>query len=539
VISQSQSRSQASAGIDGWLVFSTLGCLLILAPLAIVFWGALTPGDEWPHIQSTVLPRYVANTLVLLLGVGLLSFILATPTAWLITEFRFPGRAFWSWALVLPLAIPSYIAAFTYFGFLDELIPLIVLVRSHFGLEASLQLEAVMRYSLLILLMSSVLQPYLFLSLRTAFARQPAIYAESARLLGSHRFTAFRKVTLPLARPALIAGLSLISMEVINDYGAVNFFGVPTLTEGIFRTWFGLEDRHSALRLALLMVTIVAVVLVVEHWLRRRSRFADSGNSARAKVRSALDLRGALLANSVCAIPFLLGFGYPVYRLLSWWALTWDRFDYGSFYRQAATSSALALLTAVVVAGMALVFAYAARISPRQWQRRLIGVSSLGYAIPGAVVAVGVMVLVGRMDQLSAPHVLLGGTWMALSFAYAIRFLTVAFQPLQAAMSGTGSELHEASGCLGKSNTETFLRIHLPLLRYTLAAAMLLVFIDILKELPLTLIMRPSNFESLATFAYGLAKEGQIQDCALPSLIVVLLGGLAVTLTNRWLDTDQ
>ncbi|MDG1241865.1 MAG: iron ABC transporter permease [Opitutae bacterium] len=526
---------------DFWSVAVVLCALLLLAPLIAVFIGVFQPTEEWQHLASTVLPGYLLNTLILILGVGLVSVLFAVPTAWFVATYEFPTRRFWKWALVMPLAVPTFASAFAYLDVLELSIPLIVKVREVWGFDASQWIERLVRYGMLILLLSSVLYPYLYLSLRSTFSKQQGVYFEAGRMLGKRPASIFRRIALPMARPTLIAGLSLVVMEVVNEYGAVNLFGVPTLTEGIFRTWFGLGDRASGLRLAVIVVVLVFAVLAFEVWQRRRLRYVEGAQSNIAHRRVRLCWRRAWLIVVLCALPVLIGFIFPVLRLIYWAIVATDTFDFVGFLSQAGSSLGLALMTALSLSIVAFFLAFSVRVRGDSSVGKLVQSATLGYAIPSVVTAVGVMVLLGSIDQLfadSSLSLVLSGSLFAIGFAYMVRFMTVAYQPLNGSMQAVCSTLHEASRTLGQGNWQSLTRIHWPLLRINILACATLVFIDIMKELPLTLVLRPSDFETLATFAFGFAKEGYIYDCALPSLLIILLGVWGLLVIERWVDKD-
>ena len=534
-----QNRKQLQ--IDFWSVAVVLCALLLLAPLIAVFIGVFQPTEEWQHLASTVLPGYLLNTLILVFGVGLVSVLFAVPTAWFVATYEFPTRRFWKWALVMPLAVPTFASAFTYFDVLELSIPLIIKVRDAWGFGASQWVERLIRYGMLILLLSSVLYPYIYLSLRSTFSKQQGVYFEAGRMLGKRPSSIFRRVALPMARPTLIAGLSLVIMEVVNEYGAVNLFGVPTLTEGIFRTWFGLGDRASGLRLAVIVVIIVFAILAFEAWQRKRLRYVEGAQTNVAHRRVRLGWRRAWIVVFFCALPVLIGFVFPVLRLVYWAIAATEGFDFVGFLGQAARSLGLASATALLLSVVAFFLAFSVRVKGDSKVCKLVQASTLGYAIPSVVTAVGVMVLLASIDHLLSDvslSLVLSGSLFAISFAYMVRFMTVSYQPLNASMQGVCTTLHEASRTLGQGNWQSLTRIHWPLLRINILACATLVFIDIMKELPLTLVLRPSDFETLATFAFGFAKEGYIYDCALPSLLIISLGVWGLLVIERWVDKE-
>tara|TARA_Y100000588_G_C14277234_1_gene934984 strand:+ start:4845 stop:6473 length:1629 start_codon:yes stop_codon:yes gene_type:complete len=533
--------------LDFWSSSAFVLGLILLLPLITVLVGLADVGPKWDHVKSTVLASYVFNTFILAVAVTFLATLFAVPAAWFVSAYEFPGRRIFVWTLVLPLAIPTYVAAFVYYQFTEAAIPLLIHIRSSWGIAAFQISELFLRFGLLVLLMASVLYPYIYLSARASFSQQRKRLIEAAQSLGHGPWSVFFTVALPLARPVLVAGASLVVMEVINDYGAVHFFGVPTLTEGIFRTWFALGDRASALRLAGFIMLAVFLVLLLEQNLRGRARYADP--SSRLSVSPLQRLRGihAFLATSICFIPLSLGLLFPTGQLLIWASKNWAKVFKADFAGHLINSMLLALVTAGVLTSLALLLSYAAKLHPVKWLRTVNGLASLGYAAPGAVVAVGVMTTVGSFDRFinslldptQFPVFVLSGTILVIGFAYCVRFLAVSLQPVRGGLSRICGTLDEASFSLGRGPGETLWRINIPLLSGTLLVAFMLVFIDILKELPLTMILRPANFETMATAAFSLAKEGRIYECAVPSIILLFAGGFGLIAIKRFLLPEQ
>lgn len=529
--------------LDFWSIATALFAVMVLVPLGTVLLGLGRSGPEWGHIQETVLNTYLLNTLILIASVSGLALLMALPTAWLVAAFDFPCRRFFEWALILPLAIPTYVAAFAYIKVPEKAIPLLVWIRTTFGPETFFQAEMFLRYGLLSLLLAGVLYPYLFISARASFSRQQGAVIEAAQLLGCRPVPVFLTIALPLARPAIVAGLSLVIMEVVNDYGAVHFMGVPTLTEGIFRTWFGLGDRASAVRLAGIVMVVILALIMMERFQRGRARFVEDASHSRPLARHRLPFGQGLIATFTCALPFAIGFVIPVFQLI-YWAIALEGTWQIRSWQLLGNTVWLSLATAVVLTSIALIIAYAWKLHNVAWLRALSRLATMGYAVPGAVVALGVMLSFGWMDartsewhrRVGLPEVFLSGTLVAIGFAYIVRFLAVAFQPLQAGMERICGSLDEASRVLGRVPLATLWRVNLPLLRGTLFGALMLVFVDILKELPLTLILRPANFETLATLAFGMAGEGRIQESAVPSLLIIILGAVGLMLLNRFMN---
>ncbi|MDF1656008.1 MAG: iron ABC transporter permease [Verrucomicrobiales bacterium] len=523
---------------DSWGISVGVFTALICLPIFAVLIHLTKEGPEWAHLVETVLPRYLINTAVLVVGVTAAALLMGVLPAWLVTVNNFPGRGLFCWMLILPLALPSYVAAFVFYQGPEAAIPLLIWIRTNISVDAFLKTELVIRYGLLILMMSAVLYPYIYLACRAAFSQQGRTLIESARCLGDRPGAVFFRVAIPLARPAMVAGSALVIMEVINDYGAVHFFGVPTLTEGIFRTWFGMGDKVSALRLAGIVMLAVAALLIVEQLLRGKARYVEAEGSSIPLVRKTLSGGRAAAAFLCCLIPLTIGFLYPVGRLVhwSWLNLTSDRGVSLTFGDSLVRGLVLAGATALVVTLLASFFAFAVRLRENPVRKSCFRLSTLGYATPGAVIAVGVLVVFGGLDRLEIRWIpLFSGSLFLIGFAYLVRFIAIPLQLSRAGMDRLGPSLGEASRLLGWAPFTTFLRIDLPLLKGPLLAAAMLLFVDILKELPLTLILRPANFETLATSAFSLAKEARLQACAVPSLMIVAAGAVGLLIMNRWL----
>jgi len=524
---------------DRWGLGVVLVAALVFLPLFAVFSHLGRESEEWSHIAETVLPGYLWNTLVLVVFVSLVSLLFGVFPAWLVSAYDFPARRILGWALILPLSIPTYAAAFVFYQGPEAAIPLLIRIRTAYGPDAFFAAERILRYGLLVVMMAAVLYPYIYLACRATFTMQSRSMIEAARCLGRSPGRVFFGTALPLARPAIVAGTALVVMEVINDYGAVHFFGVPTLTEGIFRTWFGMGDRVSALRLASIVMLAVGVLLVLEHALRGRARYVEAEVSAIPLARRRLRGWRAWTSTSICLFPVAVGFLFPVWRLGTWaWA------DYRS--TEGITFEVglpllrglgLAGATALFVTLLAAIFVYAVRLRESRLRRLMERGAGLGYATPGAVIAVGVLVVFGALDR-SGPAALplFSGTLLAIGFAYLVRFFAIPLQFSRAGMDRLGRPLEEASRILGKSPLATFVKIDLPVLRGPLLAAAMLLFVDILKELPLTLILRPANFETLATTAYGFAVEARLQACAVPAMMMIAASAAGLLVMNRWMS---
>jgi len=535
---------------SGWTVGICAIALLMASPLIAVLVGAFFHVGEasadavWRHLATTVLSGYVLNSLGLMVGVGIGVLVLGVSTAWLVTLCQFPGRRLFEWALLLPLAAPSYLLAYTYTDFLDYFGPVQTGLRTLFGWQSANDywFPSVRSLGGAILLFSLVLYPYVYMLARVAFSEQSLCTVEASRALGCSPWRSFFTVALPLARPAIAAGTALALMETLNDFGTVQYFSVPTFTTGIYRTWFGMGERLAATQLASVSLLFIAVLIGLERWSRRQARYYQSGGQQQSPC--AYSLRGgrAIAAIAVCTAPIVLGLLIPAGILLELTVTNWrDTFD-DDFVNLASHSLILAAVTAFLGIVLSLVLAYGARLQPGRGVRLGIQVSSLGYAIPGAVIAVGIMMPVGRLDNAIASWsqawfgvstgLLLSGTVTALVFAYLVRFLAVALNTVESGLTKIRPTLDDASRCLGNSPTQTLTQIHVPLLSGSLLTAAVLVFVDVMKELPATMVIRPFNFDTLAVRVYQYASDERLAEAAAPALAILGVGLLPVILLS-------
>lgn len=522
----------------GWAALALGLATLLALPVLTVPIGALAPaGAAWPHVVETLLPRYFGNTLWLLLASGSLALVIGAGSAWLVAMCDFPGRRMLRWALVLPLAVPAYMAAYVYAAMGDVTGPVQRVLRALLPGQADTYFYwDLMRIEVVAVIFGLVLYPYVYLPCRALLESRAGRTLEAARMLGRSHFAVFRTIGLPLARPALAGGLALVLMEVINDYGAVKYYGVQTFTTGIFRAWFTLGDLDTAVRLAGLLMLLVFTLLLLERWQRGGARYAAAGNGQ----ATAYPLRGgrAWLATAFCALPVLFGFLVPVAQLGAWTWQTAPQIVNVEFLRLTANSLALAALAGVLAVLVALLIAYASRLDRTRLTRGATRVAMLGYSVPGAVIAVGMLTVTLALDRSigDGARLWLTGTLAALVAAYVVRFMAVAYLPVEAGMERIGERLTEASRMLGARPLRTLLRIELPLLKGTLIAAATLVVIDVLKELPLTLILRPFNFDTLATRAFQLASDEQVAQSAPAALLVIACAAAVVVVLHNSLE---
>jgi iron(III) transport system permease protein len=522
--------------IDAWSAGSILLAGALSVPVLVVAASVFYPaGEVWRHLYETVLLDYISNSLTLMLGVALGTLLLGVSTAWLTVNCRFPGVRFFEWALLLPLAVPAYIIAYTYAGMLDFAGPVQSALRELFGwARGEYWFPEVRSLPGAVVMLSLVLYPYVYLLARTAFLEQSAVAIDIARTLGCGPWGTFYRVTLPAARPAIIAGLSLALMETLADYGTVQHFGVAVFTTGIFRTWFGLGDSSAAAQLAAVLLGFVFTLVLVERWSRRGARYTQLGSRSRPIDVRQLHGVQALAAISICLLPLLFGFLLPGAQLLTWAARTWQLTLNARFAELVLHSVTLASAAAVLALLLAVMLAYIGRSNPTRVVRVATRVAAMGYAVPGTVIAVGILVpfawVDNTLDDLMteafgiSTGLLFSGTLFALLFAYTVRFLAVSLQTVESGLGRVTQAMDEVGRSLGSRAHEVVWHVHVPILRGSLLTAVLLVFVDVMKELPATLILRPFGFNTLAVRAYELASDERLEDASTAALAIVLAG---------------
>ncbi len=542
----------SSPRID-WLVWLALAVAALVAVPIVAVGSSLFSGGTgatWAHLAANLLPELIRTTLLLCLGSATGAALLGVGSAWLVTHFDFRGRRTLEWALVLPLAMPAYVMAYTYTDLLQFAGPVQTALREATGWRRDdYWFPEIRSLGGAMLMFACVLYPYVYLLARTAFIERGTAALEAARSLGLSPLRSFLRVSLPMARPAIAAGLALVLMETLADYGAVSYFAVQTFTTGIYRAWFALGDRTAAAQLATCLLGFVLLALALERSSRGRARYAAGG--VRRAAGRGVALRGApaALAVAACGLPLLAGFIVPFGVLLR---LAFNRGDaqFGPrFAALAGNSLLLATVTAVFAVGLALLLAYALRLDRRPATRLAHGLAGLGYALPGSVIAVGVLIPLARLDNAIVQWLreavgwqgglLLTGSIAALVYACVVRFLATALQTVDAGLHRITPNMDAAARSLGLTPAATLQRVHLPLLRRGLLTAALLVFIEVMKELPATLVMRPFNFDTLATQAYMLASDERLAEAATASLAIVAAGLLPLMLVCRQIAAER
>lgn len=525
-----------------WRLLSLPVATLVAAPLLLVFSGWLQPENEvWQHLASTVLGDLISNTAQLLIGVACGVLLLGVGLAWLTSLCDFPGRHFFDWALMLPLAVPAYVLAFVALGLLDFSGPVQSELRELFG-RGMVTLPEIRSTGGVIAVMTLTLYPYVYMLTRSAFLTQGRGTLEAARILGLSRSGAFFRVALPMARPAIVAGTSLALMETLADFGTVAVFNYDTFTTAIYKAWFGLFNLPAAGQLASLLLLFVALALTAERRFRGKARFHETTRTAGA-VRLRLTGWKGLLATAFAGTVLALGFVIPVIQLGFWaWEVIRDDLD-GRYLELLFNTLALGGSAALVTVSAALLLAFSKRYGKDPLTKTAVHTATMGYALPGSVLAVGIMMAFTGMDNfiVSVAHTvgiddagpLFGGTIAALLLAYLVRFLAVAFGPLDSGLERIRPSLPEAARSLGAKFRELLFRLYLPLLRPGLLTALLLVLVDVMKEMPATLLLRPFGWDTLAVRIYEMTSEGEWERAALPAITLVLLGLLPVIVLVR------
>jgi iron(III) transport system permease protein len=500
-------------------------------------------GEVWKHLAQTVLWRYITNSFWLMIGVGCGVLVIGVGTAWLVTMCRFLGSRLFEWALLLPLSAPAYVLAYTYTDFLDFSGPVQTALRNLFGWGyGDYWFPNVRSLWGAIAMLTLVLYPYVYLLTRVAFLEQSVCTLEASRTLGCGPWRSFATVALPLARPAIVAGLALALMETLNDFGTVQYFGVDTFTTGIYRTWFGLGERVAAAQLAAFLLLFILWLILLERWSRRRARYYQ--NTARYRRLPSYQLRGirAVGAWFACLVPVSLGFLLPAAVLLEMTLKNATTTLDERFWGFARNSFILAVITAALGVIIAVVMAYGLRLRSNVGMRFATRIASMGYAVPGSVIAVGILIPIGRLDNAIdawmranlgiSTGLLLSGTITALVFAYLVRFLAVSFSTVEASLGKIKPSLDDAARSLGHGPTSTLVKVHAPIMWGGLLTAGMLVFVDVMKELPATLIVRPFNFDTLAVRVYNLASDERLAEAAGPALAIVVVGIIPVILLS-------
>lgn len=530
---------------NAWTIFVVAIAFLISAPVIFVLSSIFSDtGEIWSHLASTVLPRYLLNSFILMLGVGCGVSVIGVGAAWLVTMCRFPGSRIFEWAMLLPLATPAYILAYTYTELLEFYGPVQMWLREIFGWTSVSDYWFPQIRSLggAIALLTLTLYPYVYLLTRVAFLEQSTCTLEASRSLGANPWRSFFTIALPLARPAIMAGLALALMETLNDFGTVQYFGVDTFTTGIYRTWFGMGERVAAAQLAAVLLLFILWLILLELWSRRQAKYYQTTSQQQQLKRFPLDGIRGIATSFACLFPVFLGFLLPAGLLLEMTITESGASFRGRFWDYASHSLTLAGITAVLGVVIALLMAYGVRLNPNWGMGVSTRIAAMGYAIPGSVIAVGILIPIGTIDNAIdgfmrsmfgiSTGLLLSGTMTALVFAYLVRFMAVAFGAVESSLVKIKPSLDDASRSLGYGVTKTLIKVHVPMMWGGLLTGAMLTFVDVMKELPATMVIRPFNFDTLAIRVYNLAADERLSEAAGPALAIVLVGIIPVIILS-------
>ncbi|MDP5254030.1 MULTISPECIES: iron ABC transporter permease [unclassified Vibrio] len=534
-----------------WLLASTVLAILTLAPITAIFSLSLSPSDGlFEHLQQTVLPTYIKNTFLLTSYVLLGSAILGVPTAWFMAMCQVPGERYLQWLLVLPLAMPGYIMGYIFTDWFDFAGPVQVLLRHWFDWQAGQYwFPDVRTLPGAAIVLSLGLYPYVYLLCRNAFKEQSNHLLKSAQLLRHGSIARFMLVSMPLARPSLVVALSLVAMETIGDFGTVSFFAVNTLTTAVYDTWLGYSDLNAAAKIAASMLGAIVILLALERFSRRKQRLFQAQNSVENIEKFALSTAKKIAVLCWCWGIVFLAFFAPFVQLFryayQYFAQSWST----SFSEFTANSLSVSAIAAVLAVGLSLIVTLNARLHARPSQYLQSRFSSLGYALPGTVLAIGVMSFLLMMDHqindiaeffhLDKPGLILSGTMFAIIFAFVVRFSTIAIGTIESHLAKISPSLDMAAQSMGYRSLAMLARVHFPLLKRPMLIAGLLVFIESMKELNAALLLRPFNFETLATYVYNFASDEQLELAALPAILLVLVGVVPLVLINRSLERSR
>lgn len=522
-----------------WALLSTLGVVLILAPTLDVLLKIFEePNENWYHVKEFLLKDYTINSLKIAFFTAIFTLILGVILAWLISMYDFPFRKFFSLSLVLPIAIPGYIAAYTYAGIFSYTGIIQKTLRNNFSIFLDPKYFDIMSLKGAVFIFTFFLFPYVYITTKAFLENQSSALIENARMLGHNSFSIFTKIILPISRPSIIAGVSLVILEVFSDYGVVNYFGVSTFSTAIFKTWYGMGDIDTAVKLSGILMIFVVAIFIFENILRGRRKYSSSNSKVRPLKRQKLSGKKALIAFLSCFIVFLISFLIPVLQLISWAIFSYKNVLNHDFLKLLRNTILVASIATLIIIIVSIIIGNFCRINKSKISKIFSKIATLGYSIPGAIIAISVIVFFISIDRslvdiyiifgVTSKTLILSSSLTMLIFAYIIRFLAVGFNNVQAGFEKVGFKYFEASRLLGYGITETFLKVDLNMIKGAIVSGGILTFIDIIKELPLTMTLRPFNFDTLATKAYEFANDERVYEAAIPSLIIIGISMISI-----------
>ena len=529
--------------INFWIIFPIIVFVFFLMPLIAVLSSLFGEySDNWSHLYNYVLFDYMKNSAVLVFGVSIMALIIGAGSAWLVSNFDFLGKRFFEWALILPLSIPPYILAYTFTGLFDSYGTLNNLIRNIFELEQSyIFFPSIRNIWGAILVFSFTLYPYIYLVTRSAFLNQSRSTLEAGRILGLSRFEISFKLAMPMIRPAIIGGLMLVIMETLSDFGAVEHFSIPTFTTGIFRTWYGMGDLLTAMQLSSFLLILIAIFLFIENKSRRNADFVSDSSTHRPIQIERLNSKYSVLAFVFCSIPLLVGFILPTSELLVW-AIYYNPSFFDDRFLDAATNTiTLALIAAVLCSMIALLINFSVRINKNKILKILSSFLSIGYALPGLILAVGIVQTTTFIDSnlLNKTSLALTGSVFGLVLAYIIKSYALSNNTISSGMEKISMGIDNSARVLKSSGWNLLGRIHFPLLKTSFFTSIMLVISEVVKELPATLILRPFNFDTLAVSTYIYAAEERMRDAAAPSIAIIIVGLIPIIIITRMIRSSR
>ncbi len=521
-------------------IFLYFVILVVITPIITVLSYVFSPSTHlWGHLADNLLLEYLSNTFLILMFVSLISVVLGVSCAWLVTMYQFPGKDIFKWLLVMPIAIPTYVSAYIYAGLVEPSGFLFESAESTIGLGKELyNLINLRNIYGVIFILSICLYPYIYLITYSSFKEQSYCAIEVGKSLGLNKKELFRKISIPLARPGIIAGLSLVMMETLAEFGTMDYYGVSTFTTGIYRTWFAFDDDTSALHLASILLTFVFILMILEKYSRGRSKYNHSSQKTRPMKPINMSMRNGIYAFLWCLLIVLLGFIIPIIQLFLWLIDTYSYLFDSEFLEIIINTIIIGSFASVLIVLISIYASYVNRSTSNMYTKFSLKIFSVGYSIPGVVIAVGIIIPITLIDDLQAaifgsPIFYLSGSFIALIIAYLVRFSTISFNATESGLSKIKNNIDLTAKSFGFSNFMILKNIHIPMMKTTVITALILVFVDIVKELPATLILRPFNFDTLAIHIYELASSEQLSFIASPALMLITIGLIPVIILIR------
>lgn len=535
---------------NGWAILSTVFILMIVIPnINIIIHLFNKPNENWYHIKEYLLKDYIINTIIICLFTGIFTMIIGVSLAWLVSAYEFPMRRFFRWGLILPLSIPPYIAAYTYAGMMSYTGVIQTFLRNNLEIQVNQKHFNIMSIPGAIFIFTIFLLPYVYMIVRSYLEKQSASLIENARLLGESSLGVFFRVVIPISRIVIVSGVTLVILEVLSDYGVVSYFGIQTFSTAIFKSWFSMSDVDSAIRLAAILLLSVFAVMNSEKLLRGRKKYSSTNTKITPLSRKKLNKCYGTLVFLYCLIVLSLGFVIPTIQLLRWGIMSYSKVINSSFFTLMYNSLWIAIVSSLLIVIMAIIIANYTRINDNFLSRLYSKITLIGYSIPGAVIAITMIIFFVDLDKSlewlyklfnpNSPTLVLSMSLVMLIFAYLVRFLAVGYQGVEGGFEKIGKKFYEASRTLGYSKTKTFLFVDLPMIRPAILSALSLVFVDIIKELPLALLLRPFNFNTLSTKVFEYANDEMIVEASIPSLIIILLSFITILSLYKIVDKED